>query len=98
MKTIQRGQQIGAEDIINGIQQGIKIVDATKPFISELFKKVSEWVSEIRSAPNSPAGRLKRIQALEAQNALQKEENKLNNALIQSLIERIETLEKKSTN
>lgn len=82
MKTITQAQAapLNGEEIVELIKGGVAFVDANKGWITELFKKVGEWISEIKAAPNSPHGRLMRIQALEAQNTLQKELNKINDA------------------
>jgi len=76
--THEDAKTIGPDEIISTINTGVQIVEATLPFLTLLFDKIKEAIDGI-SGPNSPAGRLKRIEALEAQNLVQKELNKLYN-------------------
>lgn len=59
-------------DIITG---GVDFIFENKDQITEAFKKIGEFFRKL-GGKNSPGGRLKRIEILEAQNQLQKEENK----------------------
>lgn len=82
MKTLSQDEAtpLNGEDISSIISGGVQFIDANKGWITDMFKKIGEWIGEIRSAPNSPHGRLMRIQALEAKDTLQKEWNKLHEA------------------
>lgn len=76
--SAKKAAGLNPQDIINGINTASGIVDATLPLIKALFDKVSEALANIgKNNPNSPANRLKRIEALEAKDKLQKELNKL---------------------
>lgn len=89
MKITQKNlPTIPTADIVGIINGGITLVDAAAPLISTLFDKISEAIAKLGNKANSPAGRLKRIEALEAQNKLQKEVNKV-------LEERLAALEAK---
>lgn len=87
MKKITQAESapLNGGEIVDIIKGGVEFVDANKGWITDLFKKVGEWIGEIKAAPNSPHGRLMRIQALEAQNTLQKELNKIHGQQIQEL-------------
>lgn len=83
---------LNGADIAGIIEGGVQFIDANKGWITDLFKKVSEWIGEIKQSPNSPHGRLMRIQALEAKDTLQKEWNKIRDAEIAELYKAIEEL------
>ena len=71
-------EAIGPDEVISILNGGIKIVDEALPVIKVLFDKIAEAFANIgKNSPNSPANRLKRIQALEAKDKLQKELNKV---------------------
>ena len=82
MKKLSQAESapLSGGEIVDIIVGGVQFIDANKGWITDLFKKVGDWISEIKAAPNSPHGRLMRIQALEAQNTLQKELNKISDA------------------
>lgn len=66
------------QDIINGINAASGIADATMPLLKALFEKINEALANIgKNNPKSAAGRLLRIEALEAKDKVQKELNKL---------------------
>lgn len=67
---------LSGEQIIDIFTTGVKLVDATEPFIKMLYDKIAEAIKNL-GGPNSPQGRRRRIEALEAQNLLQKEFNKI---------------------
>ena len=71
-------QELSAEDIINGINQGAHIVEVALPVIQLAFKKIAEWVKSLKIDDLAfPHGKRVHIEALEAQNQLQKQLNKL---------------------
>lgn len=75
LKSAQAAKPV---DVVGAINTGIQIVEAAAPVLKTLFDKINEFLANIgKNKPNSPAGRLARIEALEAQNKLQKEQNKL---------------------
>jgi len=70
--------QIPIGDIVGVINGGIQLVEATGPLLKTLWDKVADWVVTLgKSNPNSPKNVRLRLAAVEAQNKLQKEENKL---------------------
>lgn len=75
-------------EIVGIVKEGVNFLFNNKEEIAEVFHKVGEFFRSL-GGKNSPGGRLKRIEILETQNQLQKEENK-------KLWERIEALENKS--
>ncbi len=80
--------------IVGIVGEGVEFIFEHKEEIAAAFKKIGEFFRSL-GGKNSPGGRLKRIEILEAQNQLQKEENTANNKIIASLLERIEALENK---
>lgn len=87
--SAKKGPGLNPADIINGINAASGIVDATLPLLKVLFDKINQALSNIgKNNPGSPANRLKRIEALEAKDKVQKELNKL-------FEERIAALEQK---
>lgn len=77
-KTIKAADLAGKspEEILEILKGGVKLVEATAPYVKELFGKIGELFAGI-AGNNGPKQRLKRIEFLEAQNQLQKAENKL---------------------
>jgi hypothetical protein len=76
--SAKKAAGVNPMDIINGINTASGIVDATMPLLKALFDKINEALSNIgKNNPKSPAGRLLRIEALEAKDKVQKELNKL---------------------
>lgn len=70
-------------DVVGAITTGATIVNATLPFITDLFKKISEFFKSIQTDSLSmPKGKRKAIEDLqkvtEARNEVQKAYNKLN--------------------
>ncbi len=61
--------------IVGLVTTGVDFIFEHKDEITEAFKKIGEFFRGL-GGKNSPGGRLKRIEILEAQNQLQKEENK----------------------
>lgn len=88
-KKIDRkaAQAITPDEILGVLQGGIDFVGAAEPLIKILFDKISEAIKNM-GGPNSPQGRRRRIEALEAKDLLQKELNK-------AIISRLELLEGK---
>jgi hypothetical protein len=86
MRKIKRAElpNISPNEIIDIVKGGVQLVDATLPFIKELFDKISEGVKNL-GGPNSAQGKRRRIEALEAKDLLQKELNKLTNARLEAL-------------
>ncbi len=64
---------LGALEIIAAIGSGVEFISAHRNEIKAAFAKISEFLSNIKTRP----GLRKRVEALEAQNALQKEMNKI---------------------
>lgn len=62
-------------EIVDIIKGGAEFLFEHKDEIKDAFQKIGEFFKGL-GGKNSPGGRLKRIEILEAQNALQKEENK----------------------
>lgn len=79
---------LNPEEIIAVITGGIQFIDANKDSIKLAFDKIGEFFRSI-GGPNSLGGRLKRIQALEAKDRLQKELNKLHEDEIKAIKEKI---------
>ena len=76
--SAKKAAGLNPADIINGINTASGIVDATMPLLKALFDKINEGLANLgKNNPNSPANRLKRIEALEAKDKVQKELNKL---------------------
>jgi len=85
MKTINAtefGQQeVGT--IVDDINAGIQLVDASIPIIKEIFGKINEWISQL--GDEVALHKVKHIKALEAAGKLQKELNKLYEARLDAL-------------
>jgi len=80
-------------DIVNAINTGATIVNATFPFVKDLFAKIAELVSSIQTdALSTPKGKRKAIEELqrvtEARNAVQKELNKLYDGYFKQLADK----------
>ena len=81
------------EEIVDILNKGGKIVDATLPFIKDIFGKLKELVTSIQSdALSTPKGKRLAIEELQhqveilnAKDAVQKELNKLNDQKIADL-------------
>jgi len=86
---------ISATDVIGIINGGIQLVDAAAPVISQLFNKINDALAKLGNRANSPAGRLRRIEALEAKDALNKEVFKTHQQQIDELKAIIDELKAK---
>jgi len=82
--TAQDAEAITPDEILGYLQGGIEFVGAATPIIKVLYDKIAEAIKNL-GGPNSPQGRRRRIEALEAQNLLQKEVNKVNDARLKAL-------------
>jgi len=83
---LKTAKTLNPGDIIAGLNTGIELVGAAGPILSVLFDKISDWVNQLgKNNPNSPRNKTKRIEALEAQNLLQKELNKTYEARLAAL-------------
>ena len=90
MKEIKQADlaTVAPIDIVNAINTGATIVNATYPFIKDLFAKVAELVASIQTDKlSTPKGKriaiellIQETEALKAQNLLQKELNKITDA------------------
>lgn len=71
---------LNVEEVIAGINTAEAIFDKAEPIITAIYKKIAAW---IESLPNdelsTPHGKRKHIEALEAQNKLQKALNSMYN-------------------
>ena len=96
MKKIQARElaPLTPGEIISLIKGGVQFIDANKDDIKMVFDKIADFFRSI-GGPNSPGGRLKRIEALEAKDRLQKELNKINDAEFTALRARLLALEQK---
>lgn len=95
MKEIKHAELAGIPpiDIVNAINTGATIVNATYPFIKDLFGKINELVASIQTdALSTPKGKRKAIEELqrvtEARNIVQKELNKLYDAYFKQLADK----------
>lgn len=78
--TLKAAQGINPVDVVNVINGGIQFVDAVAPIAKVLFGKLNEFIQSLnigKNNPNSPVNVRKRLAALEAKDALQKQLNKL---------------------
>lgn len=73
--TAQSAEAITPDEILGVLQGGVDFVGAATPIIKLLYDKIAEAIKNM-GGPNSPQGRRRRIEFLEAQNLLQKEVNK----------------------
>lgn len=84
--TAQSAREMKPIDVVGAVNAGIAIVEAAAPVIKTLFEKISELLNSIgKNNPNSIRNRRLRIEALEAQNKLQKELNKTYEARLAAL-------------
>ena len=95
MKEIKHAElaAIPPIDIVNAINTGATIVNATFPFVKDLFAKIAELVASIQTdALSTPKGKRKAIEELqrvtEARNIVQKELNKLYDAYFKQLADK----------
>lgn len=72
---LKTAEAIPVDEIVKVITGGINLIGAVEPLLKILFDKISEAIKNAGGI-NSPMGRRRRIEALEAQNILQKELNK----------------------
>lgn len=79
-----QAEAITPGEILGILQGGVDFVGAATPIIKVLYDKIAEAIKNM-GGPNSPQGRRRRIEALEAQNLLQKEINKVNEARLAAL-------------
>ena len=78
---------IAPVDVVNILNTGGEIVNATYPFIKDLFAKIKELVGTFQTdALSTPHGKRVAIEALQAQNLVQKELNKLNDKRFAELL------------
>ena len=82
--TAQDAEAITPDAILGILQDGVEFVGAATPIIKVLYDKIADAIKNM-GGPNSPQGRRRRIEALEAQNLLQKEVNKTLEARISVL-------------
>lgn len=82
--SAEDAQAITPGEIHAVLQGGVQFIGEAEPIIKVLFEKISGWVNSL-GGPNSPKGRLKRIEALEAKDLLQKELNKTVDARLLAL-------------
>jgi len=79
--------EINPDEILGHLQNGVEFVGAALPIIKTLYDKIAQGIKDL-GGPNSPPGRRRRIEALEAQNLLQKELNKTFEARLKALEEK----------
>lgn len=54
-------------ELVDGLNQGATIIDATLPILTEIVKKIIEWASSLETDSLSlPRGKRKAIEALQA--------------------------------
>lgn len=95
MKQLKQEELAGLApiDIVAAINTGAEIVNATYPFVKDLFGKISELVKSIQTDKlSTPKGKRIAIEALQkevdilkAKDVLQKELNKLYDARFEKL-------------
>lgn len=88
--TAQSAKAMKPIDVVGAVNAGIAIVDAAAPVIKTLFEKIRELLESLGKSPNSIRGRRLRIEALEAQNKLQRELNKTYEARLQQLEQKLD--------
>lgn len=96
MKQIKHEDLAGLSpvDVVGAINAGAEIVNATYPFVKDLFGKIAELVSSIKTDKlSTPHGKRvaiealqKEVEVLNAKDVLQKELNKLYDARFAKLI------------
>ena len=65
-------------DVVNALNTGVQLVDASIPFVKDIFGKIAELIKGLQGDElSTPHGKRVHIEALEARNIAQKELNKL---------------------